>query len=97
MKARQFLLRRKVPWHLHLVGSAPTNRSIEEKLVYMTCRTLPASVPPHKIHGADDSHGALAVSLPSDPELARLIDAWPTLPEALKAGIMAMIDSARKS
>jgi len=31
-----------------------------------------------------------------DVDLARLIDAWPLLPEALKAGILAMIDSARK-
>ncbi len=39
---------------------------------------------------------ALAVSLPLDPDLARLVDAWPTLPEALRAGILAMIDAARK-
>ena len=44
-----------------------------------------------------DNQAALAVSLPSDPELAHLIEAWPILPEALKAGIMAMIDAARKS
>jgi hypothetical protein len=31
-----------------------------------------------------------------DPDLARLIHAWPTLPEALRAGILAMIDAARK-
>jgi hypothetical protein len=29
-----------------------------------------------------------------DPDLQQLIDAWPTLPEAVKAGIMAMIRSA---
>jgi hypothetical protein len=27
--------------------------------------------------------------------MQRLIDAWPTLPAALKAGILAMIDAAR--
>ena len=26
-----------------------------------------------------------------DPDLARLIEAWPTLPEALRAGILAMV------
>jgi hypothetical protein len=31
-----------------------------------------------------------------DPDLARLIDAWPTLPEAIRAGIIAMIQAARK-
>jgi hypothetical protein len=29
------------------------------------------------------------------PDLARLIDAWPTLPAALKAGILAMIDAVQ--
>jgi hypothetical protein len=43
-----------------------------------------------------ESQRALAVPLPSDPELARLIVAWPTLPEALRAGIVAMIDAAKK-
>ena len=31
-----------------------------------------------------------------DPNLQRVLDAWPTLPEALKTGILAMIDAARK-
>jgi hypothetical protein len=31
-----------------------------------------------------------------DPDLLRLLEAWPTLPEPLKVGIMAMIDAARK-
>jgi hypothetical protein len=37
------------------------------------------------------------VQLPQfDADLQRLIDAWPTLPEALRAGILAMIDAVRK-
>lgn len=41
--------------------------------------------------------GALSAnSDPIDPDLQRLIEAWPTLPAALKAGIVAMIDAARK-
>ena len=30
-----------------------------------------------------------------DPDLSRLIDAWPTLPEALRVGILAMIAAAK--
>jgi hypothetical protein len=30
----------------------------------------------------------------TDPELARIVDAWPTLPDALKAGILAMVEAA---
>src|SRR5262249_29426707 len=32
----------------------------------------------------------------SDPRLMMIQNAWPTLPEALRAGILAMIDAARK-
>jgi len=28
--------------------------------------------------------------------LKLILDAWPTLPEALRAGILAMVDAARK-
>jgi hypothetical protein len=31
----------------------------------------------------------------NDPELAKLIDAWADLPQAIRAGIIAMIDAAR--
>jgi hypothetical protein len=31
-----------------------------------------------------------------DPDLARLIDAWPTLPEAIRTGILAMVTAAAK-
>ena len=31
---------------------------------------------------------------PIDPSLTALIDAWPTLPEALRAGILAMVRAA---
>ena len=36
--------------------------------------------------------GALTVGNANiDPELASLIDAWPTLPDAIRVGIMAMV------
>ena len=31
---------------------------------------------------------------PADPDLARLVDAWPDLPPAIRAGILAMIGVA---
>jgi hypothetical protein len=31
-----------------------------------------------------------------DPDLALLIEAWPTLPEAVRAGIVAMVKAASK-
>jgi hypothetical protein len=33
-----------------------------------------------------------ALSLP--PELAKIVDAWPSLPRVVKAGILAMIEAA---
>ena len=33
---------------------------------------------------------------PDDPDLAAVMAAWPDLPEALKAGIVAMVKAAAK-
>jgi hypothetical protein len=33
----------------------------------------------------------------TDPDLARIVDAWPTLPEAVRAGIAAMVKAASGS
>ena len=39
--------------------------------------------------------GALAAEIgPSCPDLAAVVDAWARLPEALKAGIVAMVKTA---
>jgi hypothetical protein len=32
----------------------------------------------------------------TDPDLARIVDAWPTLPEVVRAGIVAMVHAATK-
>jgi hypothetical protein len=37
----------------------------------------------------------LSVAVQNFPELADLIRAWPTLPEALRAGILAMVRTAK--
>jgi hypothetical protein len=31
-----------------------------------------------------------------DPDLLAILEAWPTLPEAIKAGVVAMVKAARK-
>ena len=36
----------------------------------------------------------MALLVTESPELERLIRAWPALPEALKAGILAMVEAA---
>jgi len=33
-------------------------------------------------------------SAPADPDLARIVAAWPTLPEVIRAGILAMVKAA---
>jgi hypothetical protein len=33
----------------------------------------------------------------TDPVLAAVIEAWPSIPEALRAGILAMVKAAAKS
>jgi len=38
----------------------------------------------------------LVILLPKYPELANIFEAWPSLPEAVKAGIMAMVQASSK-
>ena len=52
----------------------------------------------HETHGADDRmarHGAL-LAQNADENLAAVIAAWPSLPEALRAGILAMVRAGVK-
>jgi hypothetical protein len=56
----------------------------------------PSDVPadtykPAEIHLSPD----LSLNVTNHPELANLIRAWPDLPEALRAGILAMVKSAK--
>jgi len=40
--------------------------------------------------------GAVAArKAPLDPDLAAVVDAWPALPAAIKAGILAMISATK--
>jgi hypothetical protein len=42
----------------------------------------------------ENSPAQAAADPPGDAELGRLIGAWPTLPAALKAAVMALVDAA---
>jgi hypothetical protein len=45
------------------------------------------------IAGAAKSGAVPAVTIPDDPALQRLIEAWPRLPEAVRTGIVSMVRS----
>lgn len=45
---------------------------------------------PHSESGAD-SGAESAISAPNDPGLQTIIDAWPALPPAVKADVLAMV------
>lgn len=40
--------------------------------------------------------GALQDAAEIESDLRRLVDAWPTLPEILRSGILALVESARR-
>jgi hypothetical protein len=40
--------------------------------------------------------GLLSELLPVDPDLATVVDVWDRLPEAVRAGIVAMVQAATK-
>jgi len=46
--------------------------------------------------GGAESGAVSPISGPIDPDLQRVIDAWPNLPEAVKAGILAMVKASGK-
>jgi len=65
------------------VGLEPTDRTLQ-------------STPDKRVAAIPENPSAYssAREIEKRPELARLIDAWPSLPEALKTGILAMIEAA---
>jgi hypothetical protein len=54
-------------------------------------RTEPTPSEPLRLPSA--TRGATRL-LPNDPDLAAVVAAWPELPEAIKAGILAMVKTA---
>ena len=59
---------------------SPTNNS---------AKRLRLSAPPVADHLPTDT-------CKTDPDLAAVVDAWPELPEAIKAGIVAMVKAAAR-
>ena len=45
--------------------------------------------------GTTPSTTTVQENSPIDPDLAAVIDAWPALPDAVKAGIVAMVGAAK--
>ncbi len=41
------------------------------------------------------THPATPPAAPLDPDLREVVDAWPTIPPAIRAGILAMIGASR--
>jgi hypothetical protein len=72
----------------------------------MRCRRLDkcphgdSNSPPETLGKRENAGNAVQnpvqISADSDARLALILQAWRTLPEATKAAILAMIDSARK-
>lgn len=56
----------------------------------------------NELRDAEDPRGAESGAVdtekaPIDPDLARLIDAWPALPKAIRAGVVALVNTAIQS
>jgi hypothetical protein len=54
-------------------------------------RNLPTSL---AAQGKRAARNQAPLDAPKDPDLAAVVEAWPDLPEALKAGIVAMVKAA---
>jgi hypothetical protein len=61
---------------------------------------VPAAASNDSGDGSESVKNGLPAGLPpnllSDPELKAVVDAWPTLPPALRAGIAAMVQAAKQ-
>ena len=44
--------------------------------------------------GEAESEAVSAANVPIDPELQTIVERWPGLPDALKAGILAMVQAS---
>jgi hypothetical protein len=67
-------------------GIEPLTRSAKCKIRQQVTPTAPSGLPL-----------GLPLTAQNDPDLARVVEAWPVLPEAIKAGILAMVNTAKKT
>jgi len=59
-------------------------------------RSEKTRVPPERAAESDALGAHDIATAPVDPDLADVIAAWPTLPPAIQAGIMAMVRAAEE-
>ena len=78
----------------HLMHNTPTPPSVEQSQAYNTATNQKQNKDTLNSVPCGAGVAQVTFALPSD--LQAVIDAWPALPDALKAGIIAMVNAARK-
>ena len=74
------------------VGLEPTTYALRKNC---SPTTTPDSA---SIYATDSTSGAATGAVtPTDPELARVVEAWPTLPEPLRRAVLALVGTADPS
>ena len=73
------------------------NTRIKSPLQHFTTDDKTNTSKPCNAHTSSSPSSCAQERSKTDPDLAKLIDAWPTLPEPVKAGIRAMVEAARSS
>ena len=53
--------------------------------------------PPRSLRATAGATGSCQPDVTTGPDLAAVVEAWPDLPEAIKAGIVAMVKAASGS
>ena len=83
-------------------GHGTRTRNPLRGITFPVCQQLPENPEKAPVCEACAARGAAvdaenaALTDIADPQLAALVKAWPTLPDALKRGIVAMIQAASK-
>ena len=75
------------------VGVEPTTHGFSVRCTSDVTHAEPRTTDDHE----SDSASCSALSAAGDPDFALVAKAWPTLPEAVRAGIVAMIRAASKA
>jgi hypothetical protein len=74
-------------------GAGEGIRTLDNQHGKLRAQSISADVAP----SYDDGSGGVSLSVSSavqnDADLRRVVTAWPTLPESVRAGIVAMVDT----
>jgi len=82
------------PYDLWLCSAPGRTRTFN---LLIKSQSATPEIPGKKAHSENCAAPGAAVgseNTPIDPDLAAVVDAWPKLPEAIRAGILAMIRAA---